>query len=92
MVLLDAFTHYVVVNPQPHCNAFYAYTTLYEQWIAKFGLTEILFPDNGTEIINNEIITFCHFYSIKRKPGTALEPFNTRLPPLYNKQKSKTIQ
>ena len=30
MVIVDAFTHYVVLNPVPHCNAFYAYTTLYE--------------------------------------------------------------
>ena len=30
MVLFDAFTHYVALNPVPHCNAYYAYTTLYE--------------------------------------------------------------
>ena len=34
MVIVDAFTHYVALNPVPHCNAFYAYTTLYEHWIA----------------------------------------------------------
>ena len=37
MVIVDAFTHYVALNPVPHCNAYYAYTTLYEHWIAKFG-------------------------------------------------------
>ena len=57
MVIVDAFTHYVALNPVPHCNAYYAYTTLYEHWIAKFGLPEILVTDNGTEFINNEIIT-----------------------------------
>ena len=36
MVVVDAFTHYVALNPVPHCNAYYAYTTLYELWIAKF--------------------------------------------------------
>ena len=41
MVIVDAFTHYVALNPVPHCNAYYAYTTLYEHWIAKFGLLEI---------------------------------------------------
>ena len=29
MVIVDAFTHYVAINPVPHCNAYYAYTTLY---------------------------------------------------------------
>ena len=57
MVIVDAFTHYVALNPVPHCNAYYAYTTLNEHWIAKFGLPEILVTDNGTEFINNEIIT-----------------------------------
>ena len=60
MVIVDAFTHYVALNPVPHCNAYYAYTTLYEHWIAKFGSPEILVTDNGTEFINNEIITLCH--------------------------------
>ena len=26
MVIVDAFTHYVALNPVPHCNAYYAYT------------------------------------------------------------------
>ena len=25
MVLVDAFTHYVALNPVPHCNAYHAY-------------------------------------------------------------------
>ena len=64
MVIVDAFTHYVAINPVPHCNAYYAYTTLYEHWIAKFGLPEILVTDNGTEFLNIEIITPCHLYNI----------------------------
>ena len=28
MVIVDPFTHYVALNPEPHCNAYYAYTTL----------------------------------------------------------------
>ena len=58
MVIVDAFTHYVALNPAPHCNAYYAYTTLYEIWIAKFGLPEILVTDNGTEFINNHYVTY----------------------------------
>ena len=66
----------VALNPVPHSNAYYAYTTLYEHWIwiAKFGLPEILVTDNGTEFINNEIITLCHLYIIKHKPRTSHAP------------------
>ena len=55
MFIVDAFTHYVALNPVPQCNAYYAYTTLYEHWIAKFGLPEILVTDKGTEFINIKI-------------------------------------
>ena len=79
MVIVDAFTHYVALNPVPHCNAYYAYTTLYEHWIAKFGLPEILVTDNGTEFINNEIITICHLYNIKHKPRTSHAPWTNGL-------------
>ena len=79
MVIVDAVTHYVVLNPVPHCNAYYAYTTLYEHWIAKLGLREILVTDNGTEFINNEIITLCHLYNIKHKPRTSHAPWTNGL-------------
>ena len=79
MVIVDAFTHYVALNQVPHCNAYYAYTTLYEHWIAKFGLPEVLVTDNGTEFINNEIITLCHLYNIKHKPRTSHAPWKNGL-------------
>ena len=56
MVIVDAFTLFVALNPVPHCNTYYAYTTLYEHWISKVGLPEILVTDNDTEFINNETI------------------------------------
>ena len=34
LVKVDAFTHYVALNPVPHCKSYYAYTTLYEHWMA----------------------------------------------------------
>ena len=79
MVIVDAFTHYVALNPVPHCNAYYAFTTFYEHWIAKFGLPEILVTDNGTEFINNEVITLCHLYNIKLKPRTSHAPWTNGL-------------
>ena len=74
MVIVEAFTHYIALNPVPHCNSYYAYTTLYEHWIAKFILPEILVTDNGIEPINNEIITLCHLCNIKHKPRTSHAP------------------
>ena len=71
MVIFDAFTHYVALNSVTHCNAYYAYTTLYEHWIAKFVLPEILVADNCTEFINKEIITLCHRHNVKHKPRTS---------------------
>ena len=79
MVLADAFTHYVALNPAPHCNAYHAYTTLYEHWIAKFGLPEIIVTDSGTEFKNNEIIRLCHLYNIKHKPRTSHAPWTNGL-------------
>ena len=79
MVIVDAFTHYVALKPVPHCNAYYAYTTLYEHWIAKFGLPEILVTDNGTEFINNDIITLSHLYNSKHKPRTSHAPWTIGL-------------
>ena len=79
MVIVDVFTHYVALNPVPHCNAYYDYTTLYEHWIAKFGLPEVLVTDSGTEFINNEIITLCHLYNIKHKPRTSHAPWTNGL-------------
>ena len=79
MVIVNAFTYYVALNPVTHCNACYAYTKLYEHWIAKFGLPEILVTDNGTEFMNKEIITLCHLYNIKHKPRTSRAPWTNGL-------------
>ena len=79
MVKNDELTLYVALNPVPHCNAYYAYTTLYQHWIAKFRLPEILVKYNGTEFINNEIITLCHLYNIKHKPRTSHSPWTNGL-------------
>ena len=79
MVIVDAFTHYVALNPIPQCNAYYAYTTLYEHWIAKIGLPEKQVRDNCTEFINNKIITPCNLYNFKQKPRTSHAPWTNGL-------------
>ena len=79
MVIFDAFTHYVELNPVPHRNVYHAYTTFYENWTATFGLPEILVTDNGTEFIDNEITKLCHLYKTKHKPRTSHAPWNNGL-------------
>ena len=79
MIKVDAFTHYIALDPVPYCNAYVAYTTLYEQSIAKIGLPEILVTNNGTELIHNKIITLCHLYNIKHKTRTSHAPWTNRL-------------
>ena len=68
IVIVDAFTHFLALEPAPNRNVFYSYTTLYEQRIAKLGLPEILVTDNGTQSANNELITLLHLYIFKHKP------------------------
>ena len=85
MVNVEEFTHYVAVNPVPHCNACYAYTTLYKHWIAELGLPEILVTDNGTEFIDNEIITLCQLYNIKHEPRTSHAPWTNGLVECMNR-------
>ena len=92
MVIVDDFTHYVPLNPVPHCNAYYAYTTLYEHCIANFGLPEILVTDNGTEFINNEIITQCHLYNIKNKTRTSHAPWTNGLVEDMNRSFQKYLR
>ena len=50
-----------------------------EHWIAKFRLPEILVTDNGTEFINNEIITLCHLNNNEHKPRTSHAPWTNGL-------------
>ena len=74
MVIVDEFIHDTALNLVHHCNTYYAYTTLYEHRIAKFGLPEILVTDNETEFMNKEILTICHLFklfNIKHKARTS---------------------
>ena len=74
MIKADALTHYVVINPVPHSNAYYAYTTLYEHWIANIELAET--SSRITEqIYKQKNITKCHLYSLKHKPRTSHAPW-----------------
>ena len=58
-VIVDAFTHYVVLHPSPKNDATNALTILFDQWIVKFGIPDISVTDNGIEYINGAFTHFC---------------------------------
>ena len=48
-VIVDAFTHYVVLHPSPKNDATHALIVLFDHWIVKYGILDILLTDNGNE-------------------------------------------
>ena len=79
IVIVDAFTHYVVVNPVVSASAVNVLGTLFEHWITKFGIPENIVTDNGTEYINSDITHFCEMYDIRHKPRTTHAPWTIGL-------------
>ena len=75
IVIVNEIAQYVALTPVITGNAYFACTKLHEPWIAKFGLPEILVTDNGTEFINNELITLFHLYKVKHKRQTIHAPW-----------------
>ena len=41
-VIVHAFTHYVVLHPSPKIDAMNALNVLFDHWIVKFGIPNIL--------------------------------------------------
>ena len=64
-VIVDAFTRYVVLHPSPKNDATIALTALFDHWIVKFGIPDILVTYNGNEYINGEITLFCRTYNVQ---------------------------
>ena len=46
-VIVDAFTHFVAHHPSPKNDASNALTVLFDHWITKVGIQDILVTDNG---------------------------------------------
>ena len=46
-VIVDAFTHYVVLQPSPRNDAANALNVLFDHWVVKFGIPDILVTDKG---------------------------------------------
>ena len=78
-VIVDAFTHFVVLHPSPKNDAINALTVLFEHWIVKCGIPDIFVTDNGNEYINAEFTHFCPTYNVQFKPRTPYGPWSNRL-------------
>ena len=89
-VIVDAFTHYVVLHPSPKNDATDANTVLFDHWIVKFGIPDILVTDNGNEYINGEFTRFCGTYNVQFKPRTPYALWSNGLVENSNRQ-LKTI-
>ena len=69
-IIVDAFTHYVVIHLSPKNDVTHALTVLFDHWIVKLGIKYIFVTDNGNENINGEFTHFCRTYNVQFKPPT----------------------
>ena len=69
-VIVDAFTQYFVLHPSHKNDGTNALTVLFDHWIVKFGIPDILVTDNGNEYISGEFTHFCRTYNVRFKPRT----------------------
>ena len=75
-VIVDAFTHYVILHPSPKNDATNALTILFDHSIVKFGISDILVTDNGNEYIKGEFTHFCRTHNVQFKPRTPYAPWS----------------
>ena len=85
-VIVDAFTHFVVLHPSPKNDANNALNVLFDLWKTKFGIPVILVTDNGNECINGEFAHFCRTYNVQFKPRTPYAPWSNGLVENSNRQ------
>ena len=84
--IVNALTHYVVLHSSPQNDATNALTVLFDHWIVKFGIPDILVTDNGNEDINGEFAHFCRTYNVQFKPRTPYAPWSNGLVQNINRQ------
>ena len=85
-VILDAFTHYVVLHPSAKNDATNALIVLLDHWIVEFGIPVILEAVKGNEYINGECTHFCCTYNVQFKPRTPYAPWCNGLVENGNRQ------
>ena len=85
-VFVDAFTHYDILHPSPKNYSANALTVLFDSWIVKFGIPDVLVTDNGNEYINGEFAYFCCTYNVQFKPRTPYIPWSNGFDEDRNRQ------
>ena len=85
-VIVDAFTNYVVLQPLTKKDATHALTVLFDHWIVKFRIPDILVTDNENEYINGEFTHFCRTHNVRFKTFTPDAPRSNRLVENSNRQ------
>ena len=63
-----------------------ALTVLFDHWIVKFGIPDILVTDNGKEYTNGEFPHFCRTYKVQFKPRRPYAPWSNGLAENSNRQ------
>ena len=71
LVIIDAFSHFVVTKPAPHIKSKHAIQTLTHHWITKFGPPQYLV----TEYINQDMAHLCSLFNINHSPSTPNSPW-----------------
>ena len=85
-VIVDAFTHYVVLHPSPKKDATDALSVLFDHWIVKFDIPDIIVPDNGKEYFNREFAHYYRTYNVQFEPRTPYAPWSNGLVENSNRQ------
>ena len=85
-VIVDAFTHFVVLHPSPKNDAKNALTVSFDHWTTIIGIPDILVADNGKEYINGEYAHCCGTYNVQFKPRTLYAPWSNGLVENSNRQ------
>ena len=84
LVIIDAFSHFVVTVPIKSNNAKTALKTLLHHWIIKFGPPIYLVTDRGSEYVNKEMVQLCTLKRIRHSPRTAYSPWTNGLVEVQN--------
>ena len=85
LVIVDAFSHFVVTVPTKSNNAKTAIKTLLHHWIIKFGPPIYLVTDRGSEYVNKEMAQLCTLMGISHSPRTAYSPWTNGLVEVQNR-------
>ena len=68
--IVDAFSHYVLLQSSSRNDAISALNVLFDLWIAKIGTPDILATQHGSETNKGDFKNFCRVYNVQFKSRT----------------------